>query len=156
VANPKPETMEVGFIYIYHIYIYGFMNNHFISALITLRLSDIMWLIGIGSHRNTVLVRSRDLLRGVRYGSNVSPKANKTYQSLGWGWMGYIYIIIYIYGKCLGFAWTRNDDRRRIIIIIIIDIIIRRIKPLLKIFDECRSLTGWWELNPYWRSSMNV
>lgn len=59
------------------------MNNHFISALITLRLSDIMWLIGIGSHRNTVLVRSRDLLRGVRYGSNVSPKANKTYQSLG-------------------------------------------------------------------------
>ena len=31
-----------------------------------------------------------------------------------------------------------NDDRRRIIIIIII-----RIKPLLKIFNECRSLTEW-------------
>ena len=46
-------------------------------------------------------------------------------------------IYIYIYGKCLGFARTRNDDRRRIIIIIII-----RIKPLLKIFNECRSLTG--------------
>ena len=50
---------------------------------------------------------------------------------------------IYIYGKCLGFARTRNDDRRRIIIIII------RIKPLLKIFNECRSLTGVGELNPY-------
>ena len=35
------------------------------------------------------------------------------------------------------------DDRRRIIIIII------RIKPLLKIFNECRSLTGVRELNPY-------
>ena len=54
-----------------------------------------------------------------------------------------IYIYIYIYGKCLGFARTRNDDRRRIIIIII------RIKPLLKIFNECRSLTGVGELNPY-------
>ena len=35
-----------------------------------------------------------------------------------------------------------------------------RIKPLFKIFNkcrnECRSLTGWGELNPYWRSSMNV
>ena len=31
-----------------------------------------------------------------------------------------------------------------------------RIKPFLKIFDECRSLTGLGELNPYWRSSMNV
>ena len=30
------------------------------------------------------------------------------------------------------------------------------IKPLLKIFNECRSLTGVGELNPYWRSSMNV
>jgi len=60
----------------------------------------------------------------------------------------YIYIYRHIYGKCVGFARTRNDDRRRIIII--------RIKPLLKIFNECRSLTGWWELNPYWRSSMNV
>ena len=64
-----------------------------------------------------------------------------------------IYIILYIYGKCLGFARTRNDDRRRIIIII-------RIKPLLKIFNECRnecrSLPGSGELNPYWRSSMNV
>ena len=56
---------------------------------------------------------------------------------------------VYIYGKCLGFARTRNDDRRRIIII--------RIKPLLlKIFNECRSLTGVGELNPYQRSSMNV
>ena len=74
----------------------------------------------------------------------------------------YIYMyIIYIYGKCLGFARTRNDDRRRIIIIIITIIIITiiiiiRIKPLLKIFNECRSLTGVGELNPYWRSSMNV
>ena len=30
------------------------------------------------------------------------------------------------------------------------------IKPFLKIFNECRSLTGVGELNPYWRSSMNV
>jgi hypothetical protein len=47
-----------------------------------------------------------------------------------------------MYGKCLGFARTRNDDRRRIIITIIIIITISRIKPLLKIFNECRSLTG--------------
>ena len=60
------------------------------------------------------------------------------------------YIYMYIYGKCLGFARNRNHDRQRIIIIIII------IKPLLKIFNECRSLTGVGELNPYWRSSMNV
>ena len=70
----------------------------------------------------------------------------------------------YIYGKCLGSARTRNDDGRRIIIIIIntmiiniiIIIIINIIKPLLTIFNECRSLTGVGELNPYWRSSMNV
>ena len=31
-----------------------------------------------------------------------------------------------------------------------------RIKPLLKIFNECRRLTGVGELNPYWRSSFNV
>ena len=31
-----------------------------------------------------------------------------------------------------------------------------RIKPLLKIFNECKSLTGVGELNPDWRSSMNV
>ena len=31
-----------------------------------------------------------------------------------------------------------------------------RIKPLLKIFNEWKSLTGLGELNPYWRSSMNV
>ena len=36
-----------------------------------------------------------------------------------------------------------------IIIIIIIMIIIIIIKPLLKIFNECRSLTGVGELNPY-------
>ena len=70
------------------------------------------------------------------------------------------YIYIYIYGKCLGFARTRNDDGRRIIIIIIIIIInimfiniiiiiINIIKPLLTIFNECRSLTGVGELNPY-------
>ena len=59
------------------------------------------------------------------------------------------HIYICIYGKCLGFAQTRNDDRRRIIIII-------RIKPLLKIFNECRSVRGGGEVNPYWRSSMNV
>ena len=77
----------------------------------------------------------------------------------------YIYMIIcmYIYGKCLGFARTRNDDGRRIIIIIVIIIInimiiniIIIIRPLLTIFNECRSLTGVGELNPYWRSSMNV
>jgi len=63
----------------------------------------------------------------------------------------YIYNISckYHYDKCLGFARTRNDDRRRIIIIIItIIIIIIRIKPFLKIFNECRSLTGVGELNP--------
>jgi len=45
-----------------------------------------------------------------------------------------------------------------IINIIIIIIIINNniIKPLLTIFNECRSLTGVGELNPYWRSSMNV
>ena len=71
------------------------------------------------------------------------------------------YIYMYIYGKCLGFARTRNDDGRRIIIIINIMliniiIIINIIKPLLTIFNECRSLTRVGELNPYWRSSMNV
>jgi len=35
------------------------------------------------------------------------------------------------------------------IIIIIIIIIITIIKPLLKIFNGCRSLTGLGELNPY-------
>ena len=29
-------------------------------------------------------------------------------------------------------------------------------KPSLKIFNECRSLTGMGEVNPHWRSSMNV
>jgi len=54
-------------------------------------------------------------------------------------------------GKCLGFARTRHDDRRRIIIIIIIIIISSSSssKPLLKIFNECRSLTRVGELNPY-------
>ena len=46
--------------------------------------------------------------------------------------------VCYLYGKCLGFAQNRNHDRQRIIIIIIIII-----KPLLKILNECRSLTGW-------------
>ena len=60
----------------------------------------------------------------------------------------YNYTYIYICGKCLGFAQNRNHDRQRIIITIIITIItivtiiIIRIKPLLKIFNECRSLTG--------------
>ena len=58
---------------------------------------------------------------------------------------------IYIYGKCLGFARNRNYDRQRIIIIIIIIviiviiiiiiIIIIMVKPLLRILNECRSLT---------------
>jgi hypothetical protein len=61
-----------------------------------------------------------------------------------------------MYGKCLGFARTRNDDRRRIIITIIIIITISRINPLLKIFNECRSLTGVGALTPYSISSMNV
>ena len=30
------------------------------------------------------------------------------------------------------------------------------IKPLLEILNACRSFTGVGELNPYWRSSMNV
>ena len=69
--------------------------------------------------------------------------------------------VLYTYGKCLGFARTRNDDGRRIIIInnimfINILIIINIIKPLLTIFNQCRSLTGVGELNSYWRSSMNV
>jgi len=68
----------------------------------------------------------------------------------------YIYIQLNIYGKCLGFARTRNDDGRRIIIIIIIVIIITIIKPLLTIFKKYRILTGVGELNPYCRSSMNV
>ena len=69
---------------------------------------------------------------------------------------------IYIYGKCLGFARTHNDDGRHIIIIIIIImiidiiIIITIIKPLLTIFNECIILTGVGELNPHGRSSMNV
>ena len=67
---------------------------------------------------------------------------------------------IYIYGKCLGFARNRDHGRQRIIIIIITTttttIIIIIIKPLLKVFNECRYLTGVGELNPYWRSSMNV
>ena len=66
-------------------------------------------------------------------------------------------VYIYIYGKCLGFARNRNHNRQRIIIIIItttiitiitiIIIIIIIIKPLSKIFNECRSLTGVGELN---------
>jgi len=65
-------------------------------------------------------------------------------------------VYIYIYGKCLGFARTRNDDGRCIIIIIIIIInininimiiniiiIINIIKPLLTIFNACKSLTRW-------------
>jgi len=54
-------------------------------------------------------------------------------------------ICTYVYGKCLGFARSRNHDRQRIIIIIIIIII----KPLLKIFNECRSETGVREFNTY-------
>jgi len=62
-------------------------------------------------------------------------------------------VYIYIYGKCLGFARNRNHNRQRIIIIIITTttiitiIIIIIIKPLSKIFNECRSLTGVGELN---------
>ena len=47
-------------------------------------------------------------------------------------------MVIYTYGKCLGFARNRNHDRQRISIvvniIIIIVVIIIIIKPLLKIF----------------------
>jgi hypothetical protein len=70
-----------------------------------------------------------------------------------------VYTCIYarIYGKCLGFARTRSDDGRRIIIIITINImiinifmiIINFIKLYLRIFNECRTLTGVGELNPY-------
>ena len=58
-------------------------------------------------------------------------------------------IYICIYGKCLGFARTRNDYRRNITITTTTTIIIIISKPLLKIFNECRSLTGMGELNPY-------
>ena len=60
-----------------------------------------------------------------------------------------LYIGTYSIGTCASLLHI-------IIIIIIITIIIIIIKPLLKIFNECRSLTGVGELNPYWRSSMNV
>ena len=69
---------------------------------------------------------------------------------------------MYLYSKSLGFARNRNHDRQRIVIIIIIIviviliIIIIIIKPLLKVFNECRSSTGVGELNPYRRSSMSV
>ena len=43
-----------------------------------------------------------------------------------------------------------------IIIIVIIIIVIIIIRPLFKIFNECRSLTAVGELNPYLRSSMNA
>ena len=63
-------------------------------------------------------------------------------------------VYIYIYGKCLGFARNRNHNRLLIIIIIITTttnitniIIIIIIKPLSKLFNECRSLTGVGELN---------
>ena len=52
---------------------------------------------------------------------------------------------MYLYSKSLGFARNRNHDRQRILIliliilIIIIIIIIIIIKPLLKIFNDCRS-----------------
>ena len=71
-------------------------------------------------------------------------------------------VYIYIYGKCLGFARNRNHDRQSIIIIIVIIVIIIiifffiLIKPLLQIFNDCRSLTGVAELNPYRKYSMNV
>ena len=82
----------------------------------------------------------------------------------------YIYIYIYTaYAWVLpGPAMTTGDASSSsssnnimfinilIIIIIIISISINIIKPLLTIFNECRSLTGMGELNPYWRSSMNV
>ena len=57
----------------------------------------------------------------------------------------YIRVYIYIYGKFLGFARNRKHDRQRIIIIIIIIII----QPLLKIFNQCRSLTGVGKFIPY-------
>ena len=86
-------------------------------------------------------------------GRRCLPNAADSVQMQGFeGWGGNVninknkQINIYIYGKCLGFARTRNDDRRRIIIIIITII---RIKSLLKIFNECRSLTVVGELNPY-------
>jgi len=71
---------------------------------------------------------------------------------------------MYLYSKSLGFARNRNHDRQRIVIIIIIIIIIVIviliiiiiIKPLLKVFNECRSSTGVGELNPHRRSLMNV
>ena len=43
--------------------------------------------------------------------------------------------IIYIYGKCLGFARTRNDDGRHIIIIIIIINIINIINIIIMIIN---------------------
>ena len=78
----------------------------------------------------------------------------------------YIYILIYIYirqmsGLCPELQPRQathhhhhhdhhHDHHHHLLLIIII------IKPLLKIFNECRSLTGVGELNPCRRSSMNV
>jgi len=56
-----------------------------------------------------------------------------------------LYIGTHSIGTCAGLLHIHII----IIIIIIITIIIIIIKPLLKIFNECRSLTGVGELNPY-------
>ena len=51
----------------------------------------------------------------------------------------YIYICMYIYGKFLGFARSRNDDMRCVITsIMIIMIIMIIIKPLLIFPVECK------------------
>ena len=74
---------------------------------------------------------------------------------------------IYIYGKMSGLCPElqprqathhrhHHHHHHHLLLIIIIFIIIIIIKPLLKIFNECRSSTGVGELNPCRRSSMNV
>jgi len=69
--------------------------------------------------------------------------------------MQYIYIYaIYIYGKCLGFAGPvmTTGDASSSSSSSFEDQKFNeggRIKPLLKIFNECRSLTRVGELNPY-------
>ena len=76
-------------------------------------------------------------------------------------------LMICIYtAKAWALPGTAHHDRQRIVVIIIIIIIviviliiiiiIIIIKPLLKVFNECRSSTGVGELNPHRRSSMNV
>ena len=96
-------------------------------------------------------------------------------KSIGWWWTTWIYIYIYM------FLYIYIYYILYILYILYIYIYLRQMPGLcpepqprqathhhhhhhhvdhhqtwLKIFNECRSFTGAGELNPYWRSSMNV